>query len=78
MTTSIHINCPHCNGEIEIEVIACGIFRHGQFKINGQQINPHESKEKCDYYTQNNLIWGCGKPFRYNTITNTVEICDYI
>ena len=57
-------NCPHCNGIIIVEKLNCGIFRHGIFISNGQQIPPHEKKELCDYYAEHQLIYGCGKPFR--------------
>lgn len=74
------LKCPHCNEDIIIEKINCGIFRHGILKKNYTQINPHSLKELCDYYVQNELIYGCGKPFRI-VIKNSVfetEICDYI
>ena len=74
------IICPHCNEFIIIEKLNCGIFRHGIFKENGQQIPPHSSKEHCDNYINNGVIYGCGKPFKIilkNDIY-TVEICDYI
>lgn len=58
------IECPHCNGGIIIESINCGIFRHGVFKNNGQQINPHADEQTCEYYIKHNLIWGCGNPFK--------------
>ena len=72
--------CPHCKEYIIIEKINCGIFRHGIFKNNGQQIDAHSSKNDCNKYIENNLIYGCGKPFRI-TIDNNIfkrEICDYI
>ena len=72
--------CPHCKDYILIEKINCAIFRHGTLKQNGKQIDPHSSKESCDYYINNNLIYGCGKPFRIidnNGILET-ENCDYI
>lgn len=74
------INCPHCNEQIIIDELNCKIFRHGVIKTTGQQINPHTSKIDCDNYIQNNLIYGCGKPFIINIINNNykVEICDYI
>ena len=73
--------CPHCNEYIIIEKINCGIFRHGIFKNNGNQIDPHSCKADCDKYVKNDLIYGCGKPFR--VIINEdgnfiIEICEYI
>lgn len=68
--------CPHCFEEIIIEEVNCAIFRHGIFKENYQQIPPHASKEICEQWVKEDLIYGCGKPFRL--INNTAEICDYI
>jgi hypothetical protein len=74
------LKCPHCDEYIIIEKLNCGIFRHGQFITNGQQIEPHAPKNMCDYYKSNNLIYGCGKPFRILLRENNfvVEICEYI
>jgi len=74
------LKCPHCNNYIIILQINCAIFRHGTLKTNGQQIDPHSSKELCDYYIKNDLIYECGKTFKIiakNDIFET-EICDYI
>jgi hypothetical protein len=73
------VNCPHCNSPVLIEQLNCRIFRHGILKSNNTQINPHASKEECDYYINNHLIYGCGKPFRIieNNDFKTV-ICEYI
>jgi len=75
------IRCPHCNDYIFIEELNCKIFRHGVLISNGKQIDPHSSKEDCDFFILNKMIYGCGKPFRI--IVNTddefkVEICEYI
>jgi hypothetical protein len=75
------ILCPHCKEYIEIEKINCGIFRHGVLISNGVQIHPHSSEELCNYYIQNNKIFGCGKPFQIIfTSQNNYEIiiCGYI
>lgn len=75
------ILCPHCNEMIFIEQINCGIFRHGILISNGEQIDPHSSKELCDFYIQNNKIIGCGKPFQIILKENNeyeVIICGYI
>jgi hypothetical protein len=53
------LKCPHCNDFIIIEKLNCGIFRHGILITNGKQINPHETKELCDYYSDRKLIYGC-------------------
>ena len=69
------VKCPHCDEEILIEELNCCIFRHGVLK-NGIQIDPHASKELCEYYVTNNLIYGCGKPFIIKD--NTAFKCEYI
>jgi hypothetical protein len=70
------IVCPHCDEEILIEEINCGIFRHGVFKDSLEQVNPHESKEILDTYINENKIYGCGKPFCIKD--NIVSVCEYI
>jgi hypothetical protein len=72
--------CPHCKEFILIKKINCAIFRHGILKKNGKQINPHATKEICEYYINNNLIYGCGKPFQIVNNAGKLEtkICDYI
>lgn len=74
------IQCPHCNDYIIMIKLNCGIFRHGIFKLDYKQIDPHCPKEQCDNYIKNKLIFGCGKPFRVimDGIEYTTEICDYI
>ena len=82
MDTLCIVKCPHCDQQIEILEINCAIFRHGVFKHSGEQIDPHSSEEMCNKYVEENLIYGCGKPFRIvkNNDTNEiyVEKCDYI
>ena len=70
------IECPHCHDSIIIykNEINCRIFRHAVFK-NGEQINPHASKEECERLVGS--IYGCGKPFQLNE-KDEPEICDYI
>jgi hypothetical protein len=80
---NIVIECPHCHDSILIEQLNCKIFRHGVLKSTNQQINPHLSKLECDNLFENNLIYGCGKPFIIINDINEdnnykVEICDYI
>jgi len=76
------LQCPHCCDYVIIEKLNCAIFRHGIIKKNNQQIDPHSPKELCDYFSKNNLIYGCGKPFKviFNCVNNIwcTEICDYI
>jgi hypothetical protein len=80
--TIYYLECPHCKGLIEIHEaeINCAIFRHGIYKDSGIQLNPHTSKEICDFVVTHNKIIGCGKPFRLikNNEEVLLEICDYI
>ena len=70
--------CPHCADYIVVKAseINCKIFRHGVMKDNLQQVSPHAPKDRCDYLKENDLIYGCGKPFKFDG--KSVEICDYI
>ena len=77
MQNELIINCPHCNIFIVIVKLNCKIFRCGVYKTNFEQINPHLHKTLCDELATNNLIYGCGKPFRIDD-NNKVIICDYI
>ena len=74
------VTCPHCDEPIIIEEINCGIFRHGVFKTNGQQMEPHSNKPICDEAIEKDLIYGCGKPFQIIMQDTNVIIkkCDYI
>jgi hypothetical protein len=78
----IIINCPHCNESILVYLneLNCHIFRHGIYKQNLTQINPHLDKKTCDNLYENNLIYGCGKPFKIIKKDKDyyAEICDYI
>ena len=60
----ILVNCPACKDLIYIEQINCGIFRHGIFKHNMEQIPPHSNKEFIDNLIQTNNIIGCGQAFK--------------
>jgi hypothetical protein len=70
--------CPHCSIYIMVEKnqLNCKIFRCGIYKKTGKQIPPHSKKEICDKLKKNNLIYGCGKPFKY--VDNYIESCSYI
>ena len=73
--------CPHCKEYVIIEKINCRIFRHGIYKKNFIQINPHLSKIDCEYLISKNLIYGCGKPFIIEKNNENVWIaneCEYI
>ena len=76
---NIIVNCPNCNTPVLIEQLNCRIFRHGILKSDNTQIDPHASKELCDYYINNDLIYGCGKPFRILENNNFKTVtCEYI
>ena len=73
-----YFECPHCKllCQVPRNEIRCTIFRHANFKANMQFVPPHASKEECEKWIKEDLVWGCGKPFRFNG--NRVEICEYI
>ena len=71
--------CHSCNINIIIEhdQLNCRIFRCGIIKSSGEPIPPHSSKLVCDELRDNNLIIGCGLPFKINDDMQLVS-CDYI
>jgi hypothetical protein len=79
--------CPQCGEMVYIRIkdFNCRIFRHGVYKSTRKQIDSHSTKEQCDELVKNDLIWGCGKPFKLvnNKDKNSYEkykliVCDYI
>jgi hypothetical protein len=62
--TNVVVICPHCQEYVLLEKLNCCIFRHGTEIISGKQIDSHATKEQCEYYINNKLIYGCGKPFK--------------
>ena len=82
MNNYIIVKCPHCNNMVYIEKkdFNCHIFRHGIYKNTLRQIDPHLDKENCDRLKRENLIYGCGKPFKIINKANIymAVICDYI
>ena len=76
----IYVECPHCGDMIEIIEINCGIFRHGAFINNGEQLNPHAPEIFCKEVFGKGLIYGCGKPFQLlsNEGTYNAVKCEYI
>jgi hypothetical protein len=82
MDNHIIIQCPHCKDYIQVFIkeFNCKIFRHGIFKDSLKQIDPHLKKVECDRLKNENLIYGCGKPFELIITGNGYEtkICDYI
>lgn len=71
-------DCPHCGGRVEVETkdINCEIFRHGVYRATGEAIPPHAPKAYCENVVAKNLIYGCGKPFRFDG--KNPKVCDYI
>jgi hypothetical protein len=80
MPNDIIVICPHCNDNDLIEKLNCKIFRHGILKTTNIQMDPHSSKELCDNLIKNDLIFGCGKPFKIIQNNNDfiAIVCDYI
>jgi hypothetical protein len=78
----LYLNCPHCEDLVEIyeSELNCRIFRHGIFKNNFEQINPHLPKNECDNLKEKDLIYGCGKPFQVYKENDEykIKICEYI
>ena len=75
------VKCPHCDQFIIIEKLNCCIFRHAIYINTQKQINPHTPQDICEQLIKDNLIFGCGKPFRIIICDDdklTTEICDYI
>ena len=75
-------DCPNCQNKIIVNKndTNCKIFRHGVYKKNYQQINPHSSLKDCQNFILNNLIFGCSKPFKLIDMNDGlyVDVCDYI
>ena len=73
-----YFKCPNCRGlcQVHISDIKCGIFRHAIYKSNNEFINPHTSEEDCKRLKNENLVYGCAMPFKFNG--GNVEICGYI
>lgn len=75
------VQCPHCAHFILISKINCQIFRHGVYKLNGEQIPPHMSQIECEQLVAADSIYGCGRPFRIvknEQNENSAIICGYI
>lgn len=72
------IDCPHCNEKILVYAkdLNCKIFRHGIYKHNFQQINPHLDKQSCERLYSSGQVYGCCKPFYFDG--KQLGICDYI
>ena len=51
------LKCPHCKEWFEMLELNCAIFRHGVYKSNWQQVDPHAIDIPDD-------IYGCGMQFQ--------------
>lgn len=62
----IIFKCPYCDTYIEVckNEINCNIFRHGAWKNNGIGIPPHSSEININKWLIDDMIYGCGKPFK--------------
>jgi len=55
---------------VDRKELNCRIFRHGVMRDAYErlgvmvQIPPHSPKRYCDHLAANNLIIGCGKPYK--------------
>ena len=82
MGDPIVIQCPNCQAFIEVlrEQVNCAIFRHGIYKKDLKQMDPHAPKEVCDELVRQELIYGCGRPFKLCQVEGTwyAVKCDYI
>ena len=81
ITEDLLVECPNCAMLILISKINCQIFRHGSYKINGEQIPPHTSQAECEALVASQSIYGCGKPFRIvknENNENIAVLCGYI
>jgi len=86
MESYITAHCPHCKQLVFLlkEEFNCKIYRHGVYKSNYKQIDPHLNKEECDRLKKEDLIYGCGKPFQIvveskeNKNIYLIQKCGYI
>lgn len=73
--------CPHCGQFVQLfkAELACCIFRHGVFIGTNEPLPPHASSDLiATWASPTPLFYGCGRPFRFDPITKTLEVCDYI
>ena len=64
----IILTCCNCNNIfiVNTKEFNCKILRHGIYKSNYQQINPHLPKNECDRLFNNDLIYGIFDPAKNN------------
>ena len=73
-----YFKCPNCDCLCQVYVsdIHCGIFRHAVLKSNNRFIGPHTSELECKRLKEEDKIYGCAMPFRFDG--KIVEKCGYI
>ena len=73
-----YFNCPHCGEICQVPrtEIRCTIFRHAVFKKGMHFVPPHATKEKCESWLKEDMVYGCAKPFKFTG--DKVEVCGYI
>ena len=67
------VKCPHCSLPITLtsDFTDGEIFVHGKMKKNGQSIKNGLPAEWYQYLRDNNLVYGCAKPYivvRHNSV----------
>jgi hypothetical protein len=74
-------NCPHCSVEIIVakNELNCHIFRHAIYKNTYEQVNPHLPLLECQKLLDNDMVYGCCKPFEIINRDNKMFAvkCDY-
>jgi hypothetical protein len=80
MDNDLTLVCPNCYGTVIVNKLDtnCCIFRHGIWKSNNTQVDPHATEAVCMNAVKNDLIFGCGRPFRLDLKTMTTMVCDYL
>lgn len=74
--------CPHCDQFIIVHVteLNCKIFRHGCYKFNGVQVDPHASEQMCNILKNSDKVIGCCNPFQIVCVDDKLYAikCGYI
>ena len=78
--------CPWCEEVVVVrpQDVACKIFRHAEFKRKAGRfrfVNPHAPQAECERWVREDLIVGCGKPFRLDAPggqAKRVSKCGYL
>jgi hypothetical protein len=74
--------CPWCKELVVVrpQDVACRTFRHAEFKGKAGRfrfVNPHAPQAECERWVREDLIVGCGKPFRLEAQAKRVSKCGY-